>query len=43
MNDVAATIDAQLNPYLEDLKSLTVPKSKNGLGFASVFLRRRRS
>ena len=37
MNDVAATIDAQLNPYLEDLKSLTVPKSKNGLGFASVF------
>jgi DNA (cytosine-5)-methyltransferase 1 len=37
MNNLAVTNDVPLNPYLKDLKSFTVPKGGNGLGFASVF------
>jgi len=37
MNNLATVSEIQLNPYLEDLQSLTIPNTTNGLGFASVF------
>jgi len=37
MNNLAIKKEVRINSYLEDLKTMTVPKRNNGLGFASVF------